>query len=85
MGVIAWLAVVLRLRVHGTLYRLCRDRQRADAGAAGVEDRVAECGRDHGHRRLADAGGFFAVGNDADGDFRQIGRASCRERVFSSV
>src|SRR5260221_13066452 len=28
------------LRLHARLHRFCRDRQRADAGAAGVEDRV---------------------------------------------
>ena len=42
-------------------------------GAAGVEDGVADRGRDHGHRRLADAGRLLAIGDDADRDFRASG------------
>ncbi len=43
--------------LHRRLHRFRRDRQRAHARAAGVEDRVGERRRDHRHRRLADAGG----------------------------
>ena len=52
------------LRLHVRLDGFGRDRQRADARAAGVEDRIAERRRDHGERRLADAGRLVAVGDD---------------------
>src|SRR5258708_39040097 len=44
------------LSLHRALHSFGRDRQRADARTAGVEDRVADRRRDHGHRGLADAG-----------------------------
>src|SRR6267378_8583357 len=61
-----------------SLHRRLRNRQRAHASAAGVEDRIAERRRDHGERRLADAGRLVAVGND--GDFRHT-RLSCPPAV----
>src|SRR3954447_4930948 len=60
------------LGLHRSLDGLRRDWQRAHASATGIEDRVADRGRDHRNGRLTDASGFFAIGNDADGDFRHL-------------
>src|ERR1700738_2238118 len=60
------------LDLHRALHSFRRDRQRSDAGAAGVEDGITDRRRHHGHRRLADAGRLLAVSDHRNRDLRHL-------------
>ena len=77
---------VLRERYHGTALAVARSRtgstEEAEGVAAAALGRIEQIvGEGGGPRAFLGAFVVWMVGREADGGTRQIGRASCRERV----